>query len=189
MGTERDAAYYDQVYAGKIPGKGQQYRQPYTASQYYPLWQKVIDLVETDYIIDFGCGVGHFAEVCAKRGIQQYRGIDFSIEAINLAENRALPGTYYFIFSDILTYLKFFKHRNCDFTILETLEHIKQDRELLELIPQKQNIIATVPMFDCDTHVRYFTQAEQVQQRYEDLIDIKTLERYKSWYLFKCVKR
>jgi len=184
MGKERSAEYYDKVYAGQIPGKGQQYQQSYKESQYYPLWKRVLALIEQDAILDLGCGVGHFAQACYESGIPSYEGFDFSREALHIARSHPLPVEYDFFHGDILDLDMHLWGQGKTITILETLEHIEDDILLLAQMPAGQPIVATVPMFDCDTHVRYFTEAKQVRDRYGNLIDIDTLERFQSWYIF-----
>ena len=53
----------------------------------------------------------------------------------------------------------------------EVLEHITADLQVLEGVPAGRRVIATVPDFESETHVRWFESEESVAQRYGPLFD------------------
>jgi 2-polyprenyl-3-methyl-5-hydroxy-6-metoxy-1,4-benzoquinol methylase len=110
-------------------------------------------------ILDLGCGPGQFARMLFDMGLKNYRGIDFSAEAIRLAKKTG--GN--FVCDDIL---------KCDYgdydivVCLETLEHIPGDLAVIRRIKKGKKIIFSVPDYESPTHVRVFKELEEVRERY-----------------------
>ncbi|MGD6780745.1 methyltransferase domain-containing protein [Sutcliffiella horikoshii] len=85
---EKKQEFYDEVY--KKGGSRRSYHRHYSESIYYPIWKKALELLKSNTlspnILDLGCGVGQFANYLFDEGFYLYRGIDFSKEAILLAQ-------------------------------------------------------------------------------------------------------
>lgn len=182
MGKEKPALYYDNIFA-----TAKKYSRKYTASKYYPLWQKALKKFKTvfDYYeqyefyihtIDFGCGPGQFADFLSNECdyIQlSYIGIDFS----NVAIKKCVPvlkkdKRFAFACSDIFHSDKYIPTDiNCVFSF-EFLEHIKEDVRIFDIINSHRKgnhntyFIGSVPDFNSPAHVRYFSNEKEVYDRY-----------------------
>lgn len=121
-------------------------------------------------IIDLGCGIGSFAKYLKEFGFKKYVGIDFSEKAINRAKER-FP-EYRFICGNLITdklSRKIIKKEKV-FVCFEVLEHIEEDKKLIDIIPEKSLFIFSVPNISGHGHVRWFENLEQVEKRYNDML-------------------
>ena len=164
-GELRPAGYYDDVYRVSAS-----YRQPYWESRYYFLWSVVADrLVRANVrnILDLGCGPGQFAALLRDKGFERYCGIDFSETSVELA--REVCPAFEFAVAD-LSDPDTLRHREYDCVLaLEFLEHVEDDRGILEEIRPGTRVLLTVPNFPDPAHVRYFRRPSAVEARYERL--------------------
>ena len=53
----------------------------------------------------------------------------------------------------------------------EVLEHVVDDVSVLERIPKGKQVLATVPNFDYESHVRFFANVGEVRDRYGSLFE------------------
>lgn len=161
-------AYYDAIYS-----TSEKYQVSGGNSEYAPVWQRIVEALNingTTRILDLGCGPGQFAEfIASKLPSVVYTGLDFSGVAILNARQRC-PN---FVFEE-----QEFPIRNFDTlpsfdTVIctEVLEHIEEDRELLEALPENTFVIASVPNFDSFGHLRVFRSEDEVRERYCSLFD------------------
>jgi SAM-dependent methyltransferase len=147
-----------------------EYWQHYTQSSYYFLWTVLADRIcrsGVQKILDVGCGPGQFASLLRDKGIKHYFGVDFSSTCIALAR-QACP-SFEFAMADLAAnpFPQTFAY-DCA-VILEFLEHIPFDREIIQRIRPGTKVFATVPNFPYTSHVRHFTDEEEVAARYRDL--------------------
>ncbi len=98
------------------------------------------------------------------RGAGSYVGFDFSEKAVELARER-LP-QYVVEVADARTTDLYTSGRYNVVVTTEVLEHITEDLEVLERVPSGTRILATVPDFPYESHVRWFDTVEQVRERY-----------------------
>lgn len=126
-------------------------------------------------ILDLGCGNGHFAEYLYHRNMQrQYIGLDFSEAAIKRARDWMDVDGYRFELFDLRESLgEVFKFHSGTVVILETLEHLEEDRDLIESIPQGGHVIFSVPNYDSEGHIRWFDDLTQVYNRYGRWLDYR----------------
>ncbi len=168
FGQEQPAEFYDQKFDGNDHWKSH-----YTSSHYYPLWTVIADRLKSrggGKILDIGCGPGQVA--CLLKDtplIQEYIGVDFSGKRIGQA--RQVCPDFKFeqvdVFkTDLLETLSY-----DTVLIMEFLEHIEKDLEVLERLPANVYVLATVPNFPSEGHVRFFETCEEVKTRYEGKID------------------
>lgn len=193
MGTEQQSNYYDTIY--KVAGK---YSENYRNLPYLSTWALVMQLIyryggPCPEVLDIGCGPGQFAEFITSHLPIKYTGIDFSKEAISIANNKtynrspdgSLPT---FIQADLFK-PSIWTKKFTVYTALETLEHIKDDIELISRIPTDAIVIISVPTFDDAGHVRFFKSPNKVLRRYgpyigaESSIQGKTVEMIRSWFI------
>lgn len=192
MGEYRSAAHYDEVYRTS-PG----YAVHFTESPYYPAWMLAARAVGRSggrRVIDLGCGPGQFAALLAhyQPGLA-YVGVEFSAAALAKAR-RAAPGAR-FIHADLATTWPTPIGEHDVVVALEFLEHIPFDLELLSRLPAGVRVIASVPNFDWESHVRHFATAAAVRARYEDLLEGLRIQPVllsrsgTTLYLFEGVRR
>lgn len=149
------------------------YQKHYTSSPYLNVWNKVASYINNEEkVIDVGCGPGQFMELLKDRGVKSYLGYDFSRTALEIARSKNLSPDYK------VEYLDLYKMKPLPeadvYTLIEVLEHIKPDREVIDLIPGGK-IIITVPNYLGGSHVRKFDTEEAVLERYIDLLKIKEI--------------
>jgi 2-polyprenyl-3-methyl-5-hydroxy-6-metoxy-1,4-benzoquinol methylase len=170
MGKEQSAEFYDGVYSGKLKTNSTPlaYRVSYKLSTYYTAWKIAIGQTTKEQLIgDLGCGVGQFAAMCVANGRNYRLGIDFSEVAIQQAKELNPKIAKYFKVGNLLDdgISKLVKELDAVF-ILEVLEHITNDKELLNSLPKGIQVVFSVPNYDSAGHVRHFKTYKDVEQRY-----------------------
>jgi hypothetical protein len=63
-----------------------------------------------------------------------------------------------------------------DVVVTTSFEHIQHDRELIELLPNSCTFVFSVAAFDDPEHFRRFENEAQIRNRYNDLLDISSIE-------------
>ena len=125
-------------------------------------------------VLEIGCGTGALGSILSR--LYDYRGIDFSPGAISscIAHYPAIDVTY----DDAMTYFNN-KHDPVDAIVcVETLEHLRDDRGFIGLLPGGCLFIGSVPIsgglieHKDSSHVREFESDADIIARYDDLIDI-----------------
>ncbi|MFE8696014.1 class I SAM-dependent methyltransferase [Cytobacillus sp. FJAT-53684] len=169
---EKEESFYDKVY--KTGGSSRMYKKHYTQSIYLPIWKKALELIQNvkqPDIIDIGCGVGQFANMLFHNGLYNYKGIDFSKEAIRLAREQNSDQMDKFEVDN--AYSSKIYHQNYNIVILfEVLEHLQEDIDVLEKIRSGATIFFSVPNFNSESHVRWFTSEEDIKNRYGNYVQI-----------------
>lgn len=171
-GSERSADFYDRRFATK--GR---WRDHYTQSRYYPVWTVVSDRLKRSSarrVVDIGCGPGQLACLLRDQGISDYVGLDFS--PLRLEHARKVCPEFTFQVTDIFQSDFLATHDYDAVLALEFLEHVDRDLDALAAIKPGTFVIATVPNFPDEGHVRHFDSAEEVRRRYEGVIDGLTVD-------------
>lgn len=158
-------SWYDEAYSGKID----EYVIHYSQSQYLPVWQGICDRMGAGVsVLEVGCGPAQLANMILDRGVvKEYVGFDFSPTAIELARKN-IPGKRVEV-ADARTTDLFDTVNYNTVVCTEVLEHILDDIPVLERIKSGARVLATVPNFDYKSHVRFFTDATKVIDRYGTL--------------------
>ncbi len=155
--------YYDDIYR-----KSPKYDADFQDSIYLPTWIKVLEIImanKYNKLLDLGCGPGQFAEFLVSNTTNlTYTGVDFSRVAIDAAKLRCPSAE--FINADIFSSKLYLNTDYQALLMLEVLEHVQNDLELFEKIPEGTRIIASVPNFDSFGHVRFFQNESAVSERY-----------------------
>ena len=178
--------YYDKYYA-----ESEAYHWHYSKLVHYPMWEEAIKLCG-DNIFEIGCGSGQFANMVSDAK-KNYMGFDASSEAIKIAMGLNLTYAHFDIrgFEDYVIYPTDYD----TYVAFEILEHVKNDRGLLERIPNGEPVIFSVPNFDYASHVRLFENEKVIKERYKDLVNIKNICKFntqtkgKWWYLCHGTKK
>lgn len=152
---EKGAEYYDKLF-----------KESKDMSRYEEIYKKVGELTKGQKVLDIGCGLAELGKY-----VEDYSGFDIASETI-----RGIKDANVWVGNALDR--KNYKKANT-YVCLEVLEHITEDRQVLELIPGDSKVIFSVPSFPDPSHVRMFTE-DGVRERYEDLIEIEDITYY-TW--------
>ena len=163
-GGQVDADWYDDAYC-KAEDR---YSKHYTSSIYWGSWNVIMDRIRRagrTRVLEVGCGPAQLAAAMHDAALlEDYRGLDFSSKAIELAQANC-PALDFVLGdarkSDIFETFDY----DCVITT-EFLEHVEQDLEVLGRIRPGVQVLATVPNFDSESHLRFFDDAGEVRTRY-----------------------
>jgi 2-polyprenyl-3-methyl-5-hydroxy-6-metoxy-1,4-benzoquinol methylase len=175
FGAEQPAEFYDATFE-----KCDHWREHYTKSRYYPIWTVVADRLKranVRTILDIGCGPGQLACFLRDRGLAGYVGVDFSKSRVEFART-ACPEHRFEVAdvfqSDFLTSVRY------DAVLaLEFFEHIERDLDVLARIRPGALVIATVPNFPAQGHVRHFKDEDEVFARYRHAFASLTVDEFR----------
>lgn len=142
------------------------------------LYRRVISYLDPpevlSSILDLGCGPGNFAEVLHDKGYKNYLGIDFSEVCVQQARER-IPD-FEFVVGDLYDgEVQEIFDRYDVFICIETLEHLERDLEVVEAIPHGKQVIISVPNSSGQGHVRIFGGKGDLERRYKDLVEFKSI--------------
>jgi 2-polyprenyl-3-methyl-5-hydroxy-6-metoxy-1,4-benzoquinol methylase len=176
VGAEQTADWYDEKFA-EVPA----YQGPYQDSPYYFLWTVIADRLRgATRIVEIGCGTGQLAAFLIEQGVESYFGIDFSPKAIELARRAAPEGR--FAVDDART-SNVYDQPHDALVCTEVLEHVPDDLSVVERFRPGTRCLLSVPNHDSESHVRFFSDAEEVAERYGpyfESLDVLTLRTAKS---------
>lgn len=165
------ARHYDRLYLTD----DRTYEHP-AASPYYVLYRKIVDLVRQERlcsVLEVGCGSGVLAELLIGSGVH-YQGFDFSLVAIEKARERNRAGRFFVGDAvDAAAYEQLYDGLVC----CEVLEHIDDDLIAMRCWKSGTVCICSVPNFDYESHVRFFSSEEAILRRYGAMLDIRRIER------------
>lgn len=182
---EKGAEWYDASFdAG---GTGARH---YTESEYYFLWSVIVDRIQTTAarsILEIGCGTGQLACLIQDNVGCRYVGFDFSQTRVEFAR-KAHPDLS-FVQQDAFQTDLF---TTCDYDTVvctEFLEHVEEDRVVLNKIRKGSRFYGTVPNFGFTSHVRHFNNQDEVRSRYAGCFRDLRIDRFladgkgKAFYL------
>lgn len=189
MGAKHSAKQDDEVY-----NTYSKFRDRWTLSGWLNLWceiyTRINDIFNTENkipIVELGCGSGQFAEMLKYFKLinwENYKGYDHSKVAISIAKEK-LGEEFDFYVQDIekMKPNMFFPGKNL-IVSLEGLEHV-DDYAVLSRIPQGSTIIASVPDCDSKSHIRFFKNVAQVEDRYKKYIKLEYIHMFQYFYILK----
>lgn len=172
--TEKKASFYNRLY--RKGGHNREYFKTPEESVYYPVWSCILDNVNDGArIADFGCGPGQLAWLAFERRIEYVLGVDFSRKAIGLAQELNKEHKDVFVKGN-LSDPRIYRLAQYDTAIFsEVLEHIEDDLEVISYLGKAVHVLASLPSFASESHVRHFDNEQEVIARYAPLIDIKNI--------------
>ncbi|WP_094603813.1 Ubiquinone biosynthesis O-methyltransferase, mitochondrial [Sporomusa silvacetica DSM 10669] len=173
-----ESQIYNEIYASG--GYCEEYFKHYSETLYIDSWFKAaqtIKRIASPQVIDIGCGPGQFANLLFDFGICNYKGIDFSEEAIKMAKIRNDKYRDKFFIDNAYT-SDIYKENYNIATLFEVLEHIDEDIMVLKNIRRDTVVLFSVPNYMSRTHVRCFATDKDVYARYGNVVDIKSLSKF-----------
>ncbi|MCI1946303.1 methyltransferase domain-containing protein [Clostridium luticellarii] len=172
---EKQGAFYNSVY--ESGGWNETYFKHYSETQYFPIWSKSLEIIKNIgnvKIIDIGCGVGQFANFVFDSGITNYKGIDFSEEAVKMAKIR--NDKYRNLFKVDNAYTSDIVNGDYNTAVMfEVLEHLNDDIGLIKRLKTGSNIIFSVPNFYSAGHVRWFNSKMDILKRYNAAVHVDNI--------------
>ena len=78
---QKEKEWYNQAYS-----VSEEYRKEPEDSMYINVWDRAIELINNERIVDLGCGSGQFAKLLLNKGKRFVYGLDYSDEAISIAK-------------------------------------------------------------------------------------------------------
>lgn len=176
VGREEGSEYYDRMYS-----VASAYHEPYERSHYYFLWSVIVDRIRSagfKKVLEIGCGPAQLATYLVDQGIEAYTGLDFSPQAIAMAQKNVPKGT--FVVGDARDPAI---HQRVDHQVVictEVLEHIDEDLKVVAAFAPGKTCLCSVPNFANESHVRYFKDGQAVLDRYGRFFDGATVATFKS---------
>jgi 2-polyprenyl-3-methyl-5-hydroxy-6-metoxy-1,4-benzoquinol methylase len=190
---EKNKDYYNEIYLSG--GSGKEYLKEPKDCIYYPIWNRIIfSLDSREKIFELGCGVGQLAKLLINNKRNYVRGVDFSDIAIQKAKENNREQQDKFLVANLYDEETY----DLDYdTIIacEVLEHIEFDLEIINKIKKNTMVYFSVPNFNSQSHVRFFTKIEDIIHRYNKTIQINNPPTYfninknNSIYLFGGIKK
>jgi len=173
--SEQKRSYYNDLYLREDYRTGAWYTREPTTSR---LRLAASLIPQGSKVFDFGCGPGWFAEcIEASVSIKRYVGIDFSEQAISIAQNTF--GANHDVFSfhkhDIREEIDLDFDRDSIIVCCETLEHIENDLDVIALWPSNVPILISLPTFGGESHVRTFKHDSDIVDRYKNVLDLRNV--------------
>ncbi len=168
---EQQVKWYDEAYRVSV-----EYKKEPDNCRYYPIWNKAVSLIKDEGVIDFGCGPGQFAKLLLNNGKCFVYGVDFSGEAISMAQKSNPEHKQKFVIGNLLDGFKLPAYDLV--TCFEVLEHIEKDLDVIKKIDSGKMFIFSVPNYDYKSHTRKFDSEIDIMERYDDLVDIKHIYRF-----------
>lgn len=183
MKTPMAPQYYDTLF-----NVIDDYKAHYRDSRYFVLWTQIIQFlrkIPNPRILEIGCGPGQFAHYLWDQGFRDYHGFDFSPEAVRIAKT-VVPQSF-----DVGDALKAesFRYEYNVAIVLEVLEHVDDDLGVLANIRPGTTILFSLPTFDDEAHVRWFTSQQDIVNRYNGSVDLRQIILLNHWFVCAGVVR
>jgi len=129
-------------------------------------------------VLDVGCGIGSLLSLCRDSGFACY-GFDFSSVAIEICKKyNKLENVWV---GDALD-KKNYEGEYDAYLAIEVLEHITRDLDVIGNLKPSIPFIFSLPKWANigSSHVRCFKSDDEIRQRYEQLVDIKSIKRFRT---------
>lgn len=185
MGEWKPAEWYDAAY------RSDPNLTDHVGSTFAPLWDRIASEVPPDrHVVDVGCGTGPMLPRLGGRMLT-YRGVDWSVAAIDAARDAFPSDAGSFRVGDVLAALPFIWRRpGCVVLAVEVLEHLEHDIEFIRACGPGCELIASLPSRDSESHIRHFASADDVLARYGPFLrEGATCVPFDQWFILRGVTR
>lgn len=176
IGKEQPNTWYNDVFR-----TAPHYHKPWNeCGDWTLIWESTLDiLLENNLtnILDIGSGMGQLGQLCTQNNIE-YKGIDFSEYAIQYSIQNKVGHE---LFECVNANDYHYSDEVQAYTTHEFLEHVKDDLGILAKLKSNIPIIFSVPDSDGIQHTRFFTDVDDVYNRYSPLIqnlDVKKISNH-----------
>jgi SAM-dependent methyltransferase len=183
MGEEKGRDYYNSVYK-----KSHKYSINIDAnSTYYAsIYNFILKLLnKNEHILELGCGTGQFAEKLINLGYNYKLGVDFSDEGIRISKQRCPDAKF---MCNNLHEFDFSSDRYTTIIALETMEHILNDKFIINKIPIGTRVILSLPMFNDQAHVRFFKTENDLMNYYKDCLSDMKIYKLGRFFIIDSIK-
>jgi len=161
--TEAKSKYYDDVFQSGV----------YNQAARMPLYKRIFSIIkkhDNPRVLEIGCGTGDLGKLLVDEGIP-YRGFDFSEKGLENCRNICPDGDFHF--GDAYDPKMYEPYDYNIVVALEVLEHI-DDLKVIENIPPDVMLIASVPDYDDESHLRLYTDPKKdIFDRFANLLEIQ----------------
>lgn len=138
-------------------------------------------------ILEFAAGGSILAQqVLKKCPSVKYCFNDFSMVSLNHAKERLKFDRVSYFGIDIDANYKIFNWAPYDLIICVSLEHLENDKEILQAIPKGKKVLLSIPNIDAPDHVRVLKTDEEIKERYGSILNITKITDCTS--IFKIVE-
>jgi len=177
-GAATGQGFYEDMYNQEA-----EYRKDFRDSIYLAVWTQVyryLRQIPEAKVLEVGCGSGQLAAYLNFMGFDGYvKGFDLSNQAVEIARGRM---NWNFFQADARDAQAFEGDYNTIIS-LETLEHIPDELSVLKNMRPGTFLIMSLPDFEYESHYRWFTNPQQIEKRYYQMIDIRQIVKIEKWYV------
>jgi 2-polyprenyl-3-methyl-5-hydroxy-6-metoxy-1,4-benzoquinol methylase len=176
--TTYDASWYDDV----MVEHGSPAMEPLETSPWRETYERIVAMIDPhEEVVDLGCGTGRLIELLYRQDhYARVTGVDWSVTALAEAQSYAKPRHAEapppeWQLCDLMEWRPDgLRAGNTVFVCTEVLEHLEDDLGFVRRIPPGHRFLLTVPNFYSESHVRIFTGAGDVFERYERLLHMRS---------------
>lgn len=142
-----------------------------------------------EHVVDLGCGTGRFIhQLIEQNHYAPITGLDFSRAALEEASSYLgqikSTAPIDLVHADLRNFQPDADRAgNTVYTCLEVLEHLEDDRDLVRTLPAGHRLIASLPNYESDSHVRCMRDVGDLWARYDDLLT------FNRWCLIRIDER
>ena len=138
-------------------------------------------------ILEFAAG----GSILAQRILQKVDNVkycfnDFSLISLNHAKERLKSDNVSYSSLDFDARYNVLDWNPYDLIICVSLEHLENDKEILQAIPKGKKVLFSIPNIDAPDHVRVLKTDEEIKERYGSILNITNITDCTS--IFKIVE-
>ena len=129
-------------------------------------------------LLDIGCGNGEMLRICQRNGFI-CSGFDFSSVAIEMCKQQdASSHVWLGDANDKKNYVGEYDA----YLALSFLEHVVEDLAVIGNLKPNRLLFLSLPSWNspAGSHVRCFKSDSQIRDRYGEIVDIETIEKFES---------
>jgi len=158
----------------------------------------LVAAAKSSVIFEFAAGGSILcSEILSLLPKASYTWSDFSISALEHAQKQLAACSFFpnnrrrvsFHNIDIDAGYHNINFENVDAVVCVSLEHLEHDREILQSLPKGKKVFLSIPNIDAEDHIRVLKTPKEIQERYGDILDIKTITPCAGLFHLVCAER